>query len=399
MKNAVTENPDEYRCIFRLVRSAVNHQQADISDMNPDWHKVIRFSQEMSFTALVKKGVDLLAENQQPPEEIRNILKNQFRKLVLSDTNQLYELEILQNAFEENHIDMVLLKGTYFKELYPSSVYRYMGDIDTYVSLEDFDRADGVLCGLGYTAEGDLGGHDRIYHKEPYICLEQHFSLYEGNNPEIKAYYQNLKKHLKRKEEFEHIYEMSVEDIYIFLNVHAIQHFNYAGIPPRVFLDYYIFWQNYKDKINHDFVDDVLQKFGYDSFEKKAVQIAERWFGNDKEGIDPDNLLDAFLISGETYGRKEHNIGIRTSKMTPDGHRPSKIKFIFRQLFPSYAFLRSQNSVLRKYPFLLPFVWVVYVMKRIFRTRNIHDYRSINKDTSDYYKTIMHEIGLEHQID
>ncbi len=399
MKNIVTENPDEYRCIFRLVRSAVNNTQADISDITPDWQKVIHFSKEMSFTALVKKGVDLLEKSQQPPSEIRNVLKTQFRKLVLSDTNQLYELEILQNAFEKNQIDMVLLKGVYFKNMYPSSVYRYMGDIDTYVSLQDFDKADKVLTKLNYTAEGDLGGHDKIYRKDPYIYLEQHFSLYEGKNPQIKAYYNHLKQRLKPKNDFHHIYEMSLEDIYIFLNVHAVQHFNYAGIPPKVFLDYYLFCQKYDDKTDWQYINNVLEKFGYGEFEKKARQIAQRWFSADGDGIHTDNLLDAFLINGDTYGKTEHNIGIRTSKMTADGQKPSKLKFILKQIFPSYAFLRSQNAILRKYPLLLPSVWVVYVIKRIFRKRNIHSYSRINKSTTDYYKTVIREIGREHQID
>ncbi|MBQ7522370.1 MAG: nucleotidyltransferase family protein [Clostridia bacterium] len=399
MENVVTENADEYRCIFRLVKSAVNGEQTDISDLSFDWKKVIRFAEEMSFTALLKKGVDLLEESQQPSAEIRNFLKSQFRKLVMSDTNQLYELELLQNAFEENKIAMLLLKGVYFKKIYPSSVYRYMGDIDTYVELKAFEKADKVLGKLGYVATGELGGHDRIYHKEPFICLEQHFSLYEGSNSAIREYYQNLSRRLKQKEGFSYIYEMSLEDIYIFLNVHAIQHFNYAGIPPRVFLDYYLFRKAFADKTDWKYVDDILKQFGYSDFDAKAQEIAQRWFSPQGTGIDLNNLLDVFLINGETYGKKEHNIGIRTSKMTADGHKPSKLKFIFRQVFPSYGFLKSQNAILRKYPFLLPFVWVVYVGKRIFRKGNMHNYGSINKDTADYYKSVIKAIGLEHQTD
>ena len=399
MKNIVSENPDEYLCIFRLVKSAINGRRADISDLTPDWKKVIVFSERMSFIALVKKGVDLLDKSQQPPQEILSVLKGKFRKAVLTDTNQLYELEILQDAFEENHTDMLLLKGTYFKQMYPDSVYRYMGDIDTYVDFENFDKADSILHSIGYTPASDIGGHDKSYHKEPYICLEQHFSLYEGNNPVLKAYYRRIKDRCIPKDGYEHILEMPIEEIYLFLTVHAVQHFNYAGIPPRIFLDYYVFHQKYQNQIDRTYIAEMLEQFGYTEFEKKAVEIAYRWFSADGSGLDIHSELDLFLADGDTYGKKEHNIGIRASKMTADGKKPSRLKFIFRQLFPSYGFMKSQNAILRNYPFLLPFVWVVYVFKRVFQKRTLQDYGNINKATSDYYKTITKAIGLENQTD
>ena len=68
MKNIVSANPNEYLCIFRLVKSAINGKRTDISDLTPDWKKVIVVSERINLIALVQKGVDLPYKPQQPPQ-------------------------------------------------------------------------------------------------------------------------------------------------------------------------------------------------------------------------------------------------------------------------------------------------------------------------------------------
>ena len=177
MNNQVLSHFDDYCCTFRLIKSALNGISADISDLSVNWKYILEISENMSVTALVKVGIDLLADNQNKPEnDVYSLFKNELRRLAVLDSNQLYELELMQNEFEKSETDMLIMKGCFFKKIYPSSVMRYMGDIDTYVKFSDFDRADKILEKLGYTAE-KLGGHDKIFKKPPFICLEQHFTL------------------------------------------------------------------------------------------------------------------------------------------------------------------------------------------------------------------------------
>lgn len=390
----VKQFSNEYDCIIRLVNSAINNTKADISMLNVDWKIVFKLSVELSFSALVKCGIDNLPKEQQSPREIISAFSRDFAKQIIIDTNQLYELEQLENAFEKNNVDMLLLKGSCIKSIYPQTVYRYMGDIDTYVNKEDFSKADKILEQLGYKVK-TLGGHDKIFTKEPFICLEQHFLLYDGKDKKLSRYYENILKKCTLKDGFNHIYEMTPEDIYIYLVVHAVHHFEYAGIAPRIFLDFYVYREKYGNTINIDYINKVLKNFGYAKFEEKAVELAYRWFSPSGSGFDVGNPLDIFIVSGETYGTMEHNVGLRSAKMTADGKRPSKLKFILSQLFPKYVIIQREFRVLEKAPFLLPFVWVAYVFKKAKRYTKSNYYDTINSDAVNFYKNISDELGLK----
>ena len=399
MNNQVLSHFDDYCCTFRLIKSALNGIGADISDLNINWKHIFDISENMSVTALVKSGIDFLPDNQNKPEnDIYILFKNEFRRQAVMDSNQMYELKLMQKEFEKAETDMLVMKGCFFKKIYSSSVLRYMGDIDTYVRFSDFKNADKILEKLGYQSS-KMGGHDKIFAKPPFICLEQHFTLYDGKNPAIKDYYANILDRCTLKNGFSHIYEMTPEDTYIYLSVHAVHHFNYAGIAPRIFIDYYVFREKFGNNLDWDYVYKKLNDFGYLEFDKKAVEIAYCWFGKDGNGLDKSSDLQLFLASCSTYGTMEHNVGIRASKMTKTGKKPSKIKFFLKQLFPDFDNMKAQNPILRKFPLLLPFVWIIYIFRRAFSSSTRHYYGNINKASSDFYAGMIRELGLDNQKD
>lgn len=394
MAYSVTEYFNEYNCILRLINSTINNKSCDISDISIDWEIIYKIAVDLSFTALVKAGITKLPQNQQPKSEIKKFFERDFARQLIIDTNQMYELKKIENTFENNNIDMLLLKGYYMKNIYSQSIYRYMGDIDTYVKKEDFSKADEVLSSLEYTAE-TLGGHDKIFKKEPFICLEQHFLLYDGKSEEIKKYYQTIFEKCTLKNGYSHIYLMKPEDIYIYMVVHTVHHLYYAGIAPRIFLDFYVFLEKYKNNIDMDYINKILNDFKYKDFNKVCIQLAYKWFSPNGNGLEKNNKIDNFVLSGSTYGTMEHNFGIRTAKMTADGKSASKLKFLFSQLFPKYSLIRSEFQILNKAPFLLPFVWIAYVAKKIGTSKTLKYYSSINDDTANFYKEILKDFGVQ----
>ncbi|MEE0929769.1 MAG: nucleotidyltransferase family protein [Acutalibacteraceae bacterium] len=398
MNKNILSHFNEYCCVFRLVNSAVNNITVDISDLEIDWKYVFTLSDYLGFTALVKRGIDLLCDEQMPSAELKKIFDREFKRQLIIDSNQLYELELMINAFEKAGINILLLKGTYIKNLYPSTVYRYMGDIDTYIECIDSDNANIVLTNLGYKIH-DSSADEKIYIKEPFICLEEHFTLSDSGFKVINDYYKTILKKCTLKKDYSHIYEMTIEDIYIYLSVHAVHHYYYAGIAPRIFLDYYVFLEKYKDSLNMDYVESVLKSFGYYEFNKKAVKLAYKWFGKNGTGLDKNSDIDLFIASCSTYGTDEHNVGIRATKMITEGETPSKIKFLMKQLFPSYSKMEEKFPILKKSPLILPIVWIRYVASKMINQRTAKYYKNINSDTADFYQKIESELGLNSRKD
>ena len=168
MSKSVLTYFKEYSAIFSLVSCSVNNTQMKNIDENLNWRFIFTESRRLGVLTLVYDAVQRLPDQYRPEQQIMSAFSKENSRLIIVDTNQLIELQKLENAFEENGIDMLLLKGVYLKQMYKSTYYRYMGDIDTFVRLEDFKRANPVLEKLGYVLENDTG-KDWEYFKKPYI--------------------------------------------------------------------------------------------------------------------------------------------------------------------------------------------------------------------------------------
>lgn len=394
MVDNVRKNFDDYCCVFRLVKFGINNMNGSVDDLIINWKNVFVLANQMSFTVLVKVGIDLLIGENVPEKEIKDLFDREYKKQILIDSNQFYELDIIMSAFEKENIDMLILKGSRIKKFYPQTHYRYMGDIDTLVNNNDFDKADKILASLGYK-EISFGTHDRVYKKEPFINLEQHFTITEGASNKVIDYYNNIWSKSKLKPEFKHIYEMTLEDIYIYLSVHAVHHINYSGIAPRIFLDYYVFLEKHKGVLDMEYINNILASFNYADFNNVAVTLAYKWFSKEGSGLDKTSTVDLFIADCSTYGTTEHNVGLRTARMAKNGKKPNKLLFILKQIFPPYNRIKSEFPILKKSPLVLPFAWIAYLLKRVFnKSRTIKYYSDINEETAILYNSIISDLGL-----
>lgn len=383
---------DNYYCVFKLVQMAINNISSDISNLKIDWRIVYTLAKHLSMFTLVKAGIDLLPKAQQPPEQALKAFNKEFTTQIIIDTNQIVELENIKKTFEKNKVDILLLKGSYMKLLYPTTYYRYMGDIDTFVESKDFEKSHQLLLKLGYNLDTDSIS-DRIYLKKPYICLEHHKQLTDNCKSNIGKYFNTVFSRCDLEKGCSHIYIMNKEDFYIYLLTHAVHHFNYAGIAPRIVLDFYVYLEKYKNSLNMEYIKDKLNEFGYSKFNDVIVELAYKWFSPNGSGLDKDSLIDKFIASCDTFGTVEHNIGIRTAKMSEQG-KTSKFRFLLKQAFPSIESLKQQFAVLEKYPILLPIVWVKYIWRKATTSTTIGYYKNINSNTANKYQKIMYDLGI-----
>ena len=69
-----------------------------------------------------------------------------------SDQIEMYTKKVL-NAFEQEKIDHIFLKGYEIKHCYPIPVLRSMSDVDVVIRREERQKSDRVLKDLGYEFE------------------------------------------------------------------------------------------------------------------------------------------------------------------------------------------------------------------------------------------------------
>lgn len=390
----------EYRCMLKLISSAVNKtNNVDISDCVPNWNRLFNLSRDASLVNLVSYGIDNLPASQKPSSDVLSLFSQYRSQYLVKDSNQIFELEKLTAELEKNNILHMPVKGSLIKYDYPQTDMRYMGDIDILIKESDICNVDVILKGMGYknlSSGRDI--HDE-YEKPPFIMLELHNKLISKDNPAYD-YLSDIWDRAVLKEGCFYSYIPIKEDIYIHMIVHAVNHYYFGGIAPRIVLDFYVFLEKNKDRINLSYVKNIVKKMGYEDFAEKITRISYEWFSPEGEGLYNDDL-SMFIVSSGSYGRMKNNVLIRSAQMSKNGKSPSRLKFAINQAFPKLQVMKEIYPVLKKISFLLPVMWVYRIfVKLFFKKKGISTtdyYSDINQENIKKIKNINSQLGLDKQ--
>ncbi len=207
--------------------------------------------------------------------------------------------------------------------------------------------------------------------------IEMHRDLF----PEDHPYYEYYKEPFARAKETdaEHVLAFSLEDEYIYTLLHAGKHYFSYGSGVRTFLDVHIFMERYQAELDFDYIerelalaDELAKKNGADNslveFEKMARELACGWFKGDEICLHETAL---YVLSGGVYGLLER--GWKKS------YEKQGKKYFWRRLFPSYTVMCKRYPVLKKLPFLLPFLWIGRIFKGLGSERVRNEYRYIKR--------------------
>ncbi|HHZ06186.1 MAG TPA: nucleotidyltransferase family protein [Clostridiales bacterium] len=388
----------DYKCMLRLVTGAVNNTVPDLSGCRFNWGCVYMLSMDTSLVSCVSYGVDLLPPEQKPPQDIvQQFVKNRTHNII-KDSNQIVELQQLQDELEKQGVDNIAVKGSVMKPMYPQTDMRYMGDLDILVKNEGVASAKQIISRLGYSVSGPDGEVHIEYTKMPYLIIELHKNLLSKENMEYD-YFHNIWDRATLINQCEHTYTPALEDTYIYMNVHAVKHYFYGGLAPRIVLDYYVFLEKYNKQLNWQYINKVLNKFGYTRFEKVMTSLSYDWFSPTGKGLAEDEL-SMFIMTCGSYGRLENNVALRSAMQTKAGKTPSKAGFFIRQVFPNKKALEGSYPIVGKVPVVLPFIWCRRIFDRLFIKRNVSFqtrgcYSSINTTAVEKFRRINNDLGLD----
>lgn len=162
---------------------------------------------------------------------------------------------------------------------------------------------------------------------------------------------------------YKNIYQMTLEDSYIYCIAHLIRHFKIAGIMVRDVLDVYLYNEAYKDEFDRKKIQEKLTEFGIEKFEEKIREIAYHWFGEKIDGTFDE--VEKFILHGTNEANQVH---FRI------GENGSKIACLRRLVFPTFSVMKDKYPILEKLPVLLPFTWGARLIQDFFsKEANVGD--------------------------
>lgn len=323
-------------------------------------------------------------------------IAEKFQKQVLLSIFRYEKIKFvyssLYKTLAEEQISFVPLKGSVIREYYPEPRMRTSCDIDILVKYEDLERTSNILLEkLHYRAYGKTA-HDVSFWASNGILVELHYDLVEDSRAnQASAVLRNVWDYTTPKRDSKHHFEMTDEMFYFYHIAHMAKHFETGGCGVKPFLDLWILEHRieHSDKSRNQ----LLEKGNLLTFSNVCQHLSEVWFG-DAETDTLSQQMQVFILTGGVYGNQENWVSVQRGK------NGGKIKSLIARVFLPYSVMKYHFPVLQKHRYLLPFAYIVRMIKPIFDghlKRYLREWelnRNMSKEESNQTQTFLKNIGL-----
>ena len=338
----------EAKYLLEIIKCFLLEQDLDVND-DIDEKKLYQLAKVNNLSNFLQNWSQKYCKS----EEIRNQIYEDYVAQIVKDTNQNIETEKILNALEKNHIKTLVVKGVLMKDLYPQNYMRQMSDIDILVDVNNFKKATQIMENMNYQKYYNHEKH-LIFSKPPFIFVELHRKLVLKKDMIGYEYFDDIWPLCIKYNNYENIYQFDLDHAYIFCIVHLLIHFKFTGIKVKDVLDVYVYNETYKDVLNYDKLSQIFKRLEIQDFAENIKNIAYKWFGTDK--IEDFNEVEKFILKGSNLNNRV-NYSI--------GENNGKFKFLIRLLFPEMKIMQEKFPVLKKFPPLLPFMWITRIIRDI----------------------------------
>lgn len=282
----------------------------------------------------------------------------------------------LNNLLVSNGIPYVIIKGCASAGYYPEPQYRTMGDVDFLVHYDDVEKVKNILLEDGYSFKSADEDHHYVFKKNKNV-FELHYDFNGIPNDNIRSI---ADKYLfdtietSKTISVENGGTISVPDDFhhgLIILLHIAKHMSNEGLGLRHLCDWAVF-VNSIDNFKEMF-EEPLKSLGLWVFACQITAVCCKYLklpNNDWCGKWDDALLDSimdYVIFSGNFGRKSENNRegwLITNKYNCDSGKRS----MFSQMIYTLNSVTYEHwPIAKKLVILIPFGWVYYGIRYIFR--------------------------------
>jgi len=334
--------------------------------------------------------------------KIENALKEAYNKELHRSIFQQMDMDNLLFELKKHHVESLPLKGYIMREFYPDITMRSMTDFDILIHSYNPDKMNKIMTGIGYEVKLPANEHHDVYVKKPYTVVELHKRLSHYHTDEDKTgidyWLDEIWSKCSKAADEECIYCLSDEDFYIYHLLHMYQHMKSSGCGIRPLIDIYVFLKAKEEFLNWTYIRNVLSELKVDKFESVMRTLAQNCFSEKgKELTEEENMLLVFMNNGNLFGSTQIYETTKIVKTGKDNFLKNKVKRMLDIAFPKLKSMKTRYPILEKYPGLLPFCWLIRIIRLIFTNKDRMDAFLENSNRKQYeFVARIHEIvGME----
>ena len=275
-----------------LLRAGLWENDVRLSQFGiTDYNEVYRLAEEQAVMGLVAAGLERI-QDEQPPKEI--LLRFVGQTLQLEHRNKAMNVFIasLVEKMRGVGIYTLLVKGQGIAQCYERPLWRACGDVDLFLSADNYEKAKKYLIPLASSieTEGVSGKHFGLTIND--WIVELHGRLYTSLSNRINKvldeiqidvfYCGNVRSWINGNTQ---IFLISADGDVVYIFVHFLSHFYKGGVGLRQICDWCRLLWTYRRKINEKLLYERLKKMGLISEWKAFATFAVEYLGMPLESM------------------------------------------------------------------------------------------------------------------
>lgn len=306
LKNGVFGHTETTDSTENLVPSFKLQVSSDI-----EWGEVYRLAEEQSVIGLVSAGLDWLKVN-----DSRFTVPQAVALQFIGQTLQIEKRNKAMNAFvadlitklRKADIYAILVKGQGVAQCYEKPLWRACGDVDLFLSDENYQKAKELLLPLGKVTEPEERAKKHFAMSIDGFAVELHGTLHSGLSARVDRGLDEIKKAVFYDGRVRSWLDGNVQvflpkadedTVYVF--THFLQHFYKGGIGLRQICDWCRLLWTYRDEIDVRLLEQRIKRMGLMSEWRAFYALASKYFGMPDVGL-------GFTVQGSRLEKKAERI-------------------------------------------------------------------------------------------
>lgn len=288
--NNMTDNTKE--AFFALLRAGLWEKDVRLAQYGEiDYEDVLRLSEEQSLVGLVTAGMEQVADVNVPQEWVLQFVGETLQIEQQNKDMNLFIAELIEKLRDAG-IYTLLVKGQGVAQFYERPLWRASGDVDFFLSEDNYQKAKTFLLPLatdiepeglrskhlGMTVDGwGVELHGRLVcglsSKVDKVLDEIQKDTFYGGN--VKSWNNNGSQ----------IFLLGVENNAFYVFTHFLSHFYKGGIGLRQICDWCRLLWTYREKLNHGLLESRIKKAGLMSEWRAFGAFAVEYLGMPLEAM------------------------------------------------------------------------------------------------------------------
>ena len=284
---------------FALLRAGLWGQSVRLSAYGPiDYSAIQVLAEEQSVVGLIAAGLEHV-EDAEPAKQDVSELIDQAMQLEQQNSAMNYFIGVMIDKMRAADIFALLVKGQGIAQCYERPLWRSCGDVDFFLSGENYEKAKAFLIPLATSVEDEYVREKHLgMTVDPWV-LELHGSLYSGLSSRIEkelddVYQDSFSRGNVRYWNNDQVQVplLSVENDAFYVFTHILQHFYKSGIGLRQICDWCRLLWTYRDELDLRLVKTRIRRAGLLSEWRAFGAFAVDYLGMPPEAMPlyaPDN--------------------------------------------------------------------------------------------------------------